>query len=96
MNDPEERRAFERTNTNFEAMLVCEHRGSVVTVTNCSENGMCVDSISSFQPCTSEVDIIILKNNTHLKISGKVVRVTDKNDSSTTIGIAFFNPPITI
>jgi len=88
-----EKRAFQRVNRNIEAFLVCEHRGSVVTVTNSSKNGMCVVSMTSFIPCSSSVFVYILATETYIKISGKIVRITTMNDSGTTIGIAFLNPP---
>ena len=88
-----ERRAFQRVNRNIEAFLLCKHRGSVVTVTNSSKNGMCVVSMTGFIPCTSDVNIYMLEIDTHIRISGKIVRVTEMNNSSTTIGIAFLNPP---
>ena len=87
-----ERRAFQRVNRNIEAFLLCEHRGSVVTVTNSSKNGICVVSMTSFRPCSSSVIIFILATDTDIKISGKIVRVTEMNNSSTTIGIAFIKP----
>lgn len=89
-----ERRAYKRLNTNFEATLLYDHQTSLVRVTNCSGNGACIMSISGIFPCTLlDVNLLIPVAKKQIKVSGRIVRVTEIHNSMYTVGIQFVKPP---
>jgi hypothetical protein len=89
-----ERRAYKRLNANLEATLLYDHQTSLVRVTNCSENGACIMSISGIFPCkVLDVSLLIPVAKKHIKLVARIVRVTEINNLNYTIGVQFVKPP---
>jgi len=89
-----ERRDCIRKNTDMDGILKHDNVASLIRITNCSENGLCIVSVMDVLNCSSKVDILIHSDDDYLKISGRVARISEQCEDGYAVGISFSNPPL--
>ncbi len=89
-----QRRDCERIESNIQVKFFYGNSVYFGTATNISENGMFVRTKTILFPLTSQFEVLILSNNSLLKIPVKVIRLETTCDLNYGMGVEILNTPI--
>lgn len=84
-----ERRAFDRINVDYKVNFFHENKVSSGTVTNLSENGMCIETDKNI-PCGSRIQVFIFSQKEVLRIPATVKRLRFNLESI--LGVEILSP----
>ena len=87
-----DRRAFERVPASFRARFLSGNRPDSATVTNFSENGMCIGS-GYCLPCDDTLELLIPLHVEVLRVLVKIRRMEKVDDFNYTLGVELVDPP---
>jgi hypothetical protein len=87
----EERRAYERVPSSFKARFLSGSLPYSGTVTNYSENGMCITT-GYCLPCDNTLEMLIPLRTNVLKVIVRVRRIVKIDDFNYTLGVELLDP----
>jgi hypothetical protein len=88
-----DKREYKRIPTNQRAVLYCEEDSYHATVTNCSENGLCVVA-DNYIPCDLKVKLFMPIVKDVLRLNARTCRLEKTDDTHFTIGVELTEPPV--
>jgi hypothetical protein len=88
-----DKRVYKRIPTNLRAVLFCGEDSYNATVTNCSENGLCIN-IDNYLPCDLNVKLFMPIVKDVLRLNARTCRLEKTDDTHFTIGVELTEPPV--
>ena len=89
----EQRRTFERMNVDMNIKFFCEQSLYTANMTDCTKNGIGINTFCNCLPCSYKVDLLVPLNKEILRLKGKISRIKKINDIHYNIGIEIVKPP---